>query len=82
VDSGRTPGRVIRGHLSNEPSDLGTSARPPGLRFPSPIDPECLTVPGDDGLGPDDYQVLAPPGEAVNDESPEGSVPASQGKVG
>ena len=39
-------------------------------------------MPGDDGLGSDDDQDLAPPGEAVNDESPEGSVPQSQGKPG
>ena len=38
-------------------------------------------MPGDDGVRPDDDEVLAPPREPAKNENPEGSVPRSQGKL-
>jgi hypothetical protein len=78
----RAPGRVLYGHSPNQPSDLGTSARTPALRLPSPEEAERLAMPGDDGLGFDDDEALSPARKAVENEGPEGSVPRGQGKVG
>jgi hypothetical protein len=80
VDPWGAPGWVLGRHLSNQESDLGTGARASRLALPPPEETKSPTMPGDDGLGPDDDQALAPPWEAVNDERPEGSVPRTQGK--
>src|SRR5262245_10711977 len=57
VDPRRTPKRVLAAHCSNQIAsflwNLGTS-RSPMTYFPSPIPPEYLTMPVDDGFGPDD----------------------------
>lgn len=53
---------------------------PPGLQSSCPEEMRCLPVPGDGGLGSHDDQILPPPGEAVENERPDGPVPRSQGK--
>jgi hypothetical protein len=39
-------------------------------------------MPGDDGVRPDDDEILAPPREPAKNETPEGAVPQHQGRTG
>ena len=59
----RTPQRVLPRHPSDQIADLprhGRSARFSAPRLPCPEKSEPPAVPTDDGLGPDDYQGVAP----------------------
>src|SRR5262245_29655146 len=75
------PERVVTRHLSDQFSDLRGHLRTPDatrLRFPFPVEPKALAMPGDDSFGFDDDQDIAPPAPEFGQDYPEEPISPAQ----
>ena len=80
-DSWRAPGRVLAGHAANQITEVafdGGASGFLGLRLPSPVELESLSVPLDDRFGLDDGQHRSPVGPEPGKPDPEAPVAGPQ----
>ena len=78
MDPGRSPGRVLSGHLSDEATDVGPGRGPSAPALPGPEDPKGLPVPRDHRLRFDDDEGVLPSAPSFHAECPESAIPAGQ----
>ena len=85
MDTGSAPEWVGHGYLTNQFSNFTRhrwSSRPSISALPSPVQPEPLLVPADDGLRLDDEEGSTPLRPDAAEDIPEGSISPAKGWSG
>ena len=85
MDARRTPERIRLFHRANQGPDFTRYTRPsllsPALpALPTPVAPETLTVPADDGLGSNNVNDRTPIGPAARQPDPEQAIGWAQAR--
>ena len=84
MDSGRSPERIVVGHLSDQ-VDLRLRGLWPtrdGFALPSPIHSEAMSMPPDDGFGLNDQQRAFPGIEDIRQNAEEEPIRGPESRLG
>jgi hypothetical protein len=81
LDPAPAPRRVVACHPPDQLAKLSIEPRAAdraSLGLPSPVEPEALAVPGEDGAGLNDDETRAPTRPQAREPDPEDPVPSSE----